>query len=616
MAHRRINEKTVPGITRRQFVQWASVAGIAGLGGCCNLPKPALTNVPFDIPHSVPPLAIKHPLGTAWMCFDTHTHFINARDAQIEGFVRESVAHGMESDGMKKLTIKAASILQAVGTSVAPDAQTEIAFLRQVAGFQPKPTRILENGMPTLVAQHMDKHRKKIIDAFATEAEKAHLQENTKENPSFKQLLFRLSYGGGERRIQEGLEPTPERLIPSHLVRDGMSEAVLPITGVAEEMRIQGGAQINPQVAGLFRFIFAMLSYRYHNVVRYMDAYSTSKGAYGIDACMAAPLDFNYWLGCPDNDTAMLDQVLLHEELAIISGGYVLPLVPYNPWTDAITKGTAQEGASLRLVEDAVTKHGAVGVKIYPPNGFYPYGNEALGLEPDLNTGDLPPRLKRPSPEELDSVLEQLFKKCAELEVPVMAHTYKSLGAGEENDNKGGPCGWQALLENRNIDRPIINLAHFGGDEDATGTDCLEGSNWTEKFVSLMNQPNSERVYGDIAYWMEFANGEEEAVGRLMNVLDKNVSNGQKVKDRVMYGTDWHMMIKEEGWEKYAWNVLGKIARKDKETLNKIAYVNAMHCYGLGKAGSSACGQNRVRLEQFYHRHGVSPEWIQRLDNL
>ena len=82
-------------------------------------------------------------------------------------------------------------------------------------------------------------------------------------------------------------------------------------------------------------------------------------------------LDFDYWLGDgEDNAVDQRDGILLMERIAIVTGGALLPLVASNP------RGEVEGGGkAFERVREAVEQRGFVGVKLYPPNGFVPFGN-------------------------------------------------------------------------------------------------------------------------------------------------------------------------------------------------------------------------------------------------
>src|SRR5262249_47083980 len=140
----------------------------------------------------------------------------------------------------------------------------------------------------------------------------------------------------------------------------------------------------------------------------------------------------------------------------------------------------------LRLVEDAI-KAGCVAVKIYPPNGFQPWGNPHAPSERGAPSGD-----------DINKALQKLWLKCQDVGVPVIAHAGPSMGKDSAHDNLAGPDGWRALLEANfwtGAQAPGASLGHFGGDSD-------DGGNvWTRKFADLMGMPRGQRIYADLAYW-------------------------------------------------------------------------------------------------------------------
>ena len=77
-------------------------------------------------------------------------------------------------------------------------------------------------------------------------------------------------------------------------------------------------------------------------------------------------------------------------KLAVLSGSYVLPLVPHKPRTDI-----ERDGQSFKLVRRAIEERCFVGVKLYPPMGFRPLGNNSpvdTGLPPQDQESNSPPK--------------------------------------------------------------------------------------------------------------------------------------------------------------------------------------------------------------------------------
>ena len=146
---------------------------------------------------------------------------------------------------------------------------------------------------------------------------------------------------------------------------------------------------------------------------------------------------------------------------------------------------------------EAVEKHGFIGVKIYPPNGFLPYGNGS-------NRCPLP--RKRPpwwNGKAIDESLQMLYEWCDQRGVPVMAHANDSMGEDDEHNHLAGVCGWRALDTDPKVRMSslTVNAGHLGGD----GADR---SDWTAQFTTLMKDASRLRLFGDLGYWDQIATPE------------------------------------------------------------------------------------------------------------
>jgi predicted TIM-barrel fold metal-dependent hydrolase len=290
-------------------------------------------------------------------------------------------------------------------------------------------------------------------------------------------------------------------------------------------------------------------------------------------------------LRSPDWVSSMQDQVLLHERLAELSGGFLIPVVGYNPLVDYKSKSG---DASLAVMEEAVTRHGCVGVKIYPPTGFSPFGNEIIEYtEADNTPGCI-------SADEMKAILTRFYLKCQELDIPVMAHTNKSMGRDRASNLLAGPAGWKKLEKSApdELKSLKVHLGHFGG-AASHGKD-----DWTIEFAKFMNEANRVEPYGDVAFWNKLP-GHSHPVTKLENVLKMPLKDGRTVASRTMYGSDWHMLSMVKDWECYPERVKQVLRRLhvSDEDIARIFGGNALACYGLTAASNS---QNWRRLVEHY----------------
>ena len=134
---------------------------------------------------------------------------------------------------------------------------------------------------------------------------------------------------------------------------------------------------------GFIGFLTCMTSLRARNVHEHMRHLRRPQEAFGVDVVLGAMVDFDYWIDCPPR-SPQKHQFELHAMLCQLHGGYLRPLVSYNPWTDIL-----EQDASLKRVCKA-RACGFVGAKIYPAIGFMPANNASTKVRtskrrPDLN---------------------------------------------------------------------------------------------------------------------------------------------------------------------------------------------------------------------------------------
>jgi hypothetical protein len=295
-----------------------------------------------------------------------------------------------------------------------------------------------------------------------------------------------------------------------------------------------------------------------------MKGFTLDPDSFGTQMVLGALVDFDYWLDCPPT-SAQDDQVRVHQRLFELTGGYLRPVVAYNPWTDI-----NQDGAGLRRVISAYEQGDFVAVKIYPPTGFRPAGNATIPATT---------KKSRPVLKDLDDTLKRFFAECAARKIPVMAHTAHSNGRDAAHDEFGGPAGWNALLIDaiRTAPAPIINLGHFGGGR---------GSNWTQEFAQLMAGKPDVALYGDLGYWEELMCPKspddvcEGARHRLKEAIDVSIPGSSNVSARTMFATDWLMLSQVKQWPDYPAKMLESLETiANDDQIANIFGLNAIKCF-------------------------------------
>lgn len=507
--------------------------------------------------------------------FDAHTHFFNAQDVPVAGFMSKSVAHGIASPRLRELVVALAPIAEWLGKS----ALTPKAEFDQLC-------RRPDRGAKSLVLQSED---------LDSEIER-------QRDETALQLYLEIRRRGNEiPRLFEAANSSARSVNPGFLVDRATTFSVDLVREALRDGGGQRGASTRIMsnqesealsLRGMLQFVGFMLAPRHHNVRTFIRRFGEGSPRLPLSGCFAALVDFNYWLDCPAKASNLQDQVLLHERLSLLSRGFVMPLVPYNPWVDI-----EESDASLKLVEMAVNRHGHVGVKIYPPMGYYPYGNQAIKVDSPMS---------RPDPALLDRKLTALYELCDSLGVPVMAHASDSAGRDAAHDELAGPRGWAELRDRGPLLRRLtVNAGHFGGEREHPS------GNWTEGFIEIMKNEGHLRVYGDLGYWTELAEGRAEFEDKLARVLSTRLNADETAADRVMYGSDWLMLSQEPGWPTYAERIAEIVHRlaAAPALASKVLGGNAMRCYGLTRDSGLGRLENLV---SHHVEHGDGPPgWLQ-----
>ena len=558
---------------RRDSIKYLSTLGTMGLSGCCfNIrPNPKINENNLRAADNelriLAPDSIKKQSRSPKYCIDAHAHLFNASDVNVKGYLEGPVANSMESETLRKLVKALAIVVEAIA-DIAPTAAQEYDDLNTlVAGLGA--FRSTKQRTTTLYSRLQSKRDQVAQELFNEMVKK-------KTDVLYLQAL-------DEFYAKSGLRLKSKPTFTLEMVRD----AVEPETRQRKLRSLdtqKTATRLSQDPGGVLEFIGHMLTDRWGNLLTYQKYYTSDPGSFGVDAVFSSLVDFDYWLDCIP-PSARSDQVKLHSRLSLLSGGYMLPLVAYNPWTDI-----KHDNGSLQLVKDAINKYGFIGVKIYPPNGFYAYGNETINNATKQD---------RPNLKALDKKLEEMFGWCADNRVPVMAHTAQSMGSDNDANLFGGPEGWRALLykfsNQQNV--PIINAGHFGGDES--------GNNWTTEFGKMMKTSSGKHVYADVGYWDGLERCQSKDCLPIKRIKSALTASDNIAKHRIMYGTDWLMSSKEAGWPDYPFHLQQQI--KDLLPTERFFYQNALDCFGLNKGGAQ-----REKIEKIFERQpGGLPHWMQ-----
>ena len=513
---------------RRRLLSGLAAATISfpWLAGCGSLRRLPVAEIDEDMPAGLPALlapgAINKPGGTPTQVIDVHAHFFNAQDVPVAGYLSGPVAHSRPelADLIRALAPHADAL-----AGLAPSARTEFQDLLARARRTDKSLAAMA-AVQTELDDVRDQHLGRVSQAVYERL----------RGSEFEARFNRLKGSTGPAALRS-LGEEAAAFGPGSLYRATERERLGKGASVEALRRALAPGETLPAHAdGVLAFLGHMLSYRWMNLRAYQQAYSTGPDAFGVNLVLGALVDFDRWL-TPAARVAQEDQIRLHQLLSVLSGGYMRPLVAYNPWSDI-----AAQGAALDRVLDALDRRGFVGVKIYPPNGFRPWGNRGAPM----------PDTRAPDGAALDERLTGLWRACAERGVPVMAHGGHSMGKDDAHEDMAGPPGWRQLLDRANEPAPLVNIGHFGGD--------ASDPPWTAGFAELMALPAGRQLYGDLGYWAGLRCDDGmpgcAARDRLAQLLQRH----PLLADRLMYGSDWLMLSQERRWQRYPFDLAAATA--------------------------------------------------------
>jgi predicted TIM-barrel fold metal-dependent hydrolase len=243
--------------------------------------------------------------------------------------------------------------------------------------------------------------------------------------------------------------------------------------------------------------------------------------------------------------------------------GRMLFFAAYNPFRDHWQKDPdAGRGQALEIVKSGVQKHGAYGIKFYPPSGYRPIGNVPPRRSFALFTRS-PGRQwdarytsqgKPLTGGDLDERTLKLFTWCQQQDLPVFAHC----GTGEFEARKeygvqmANPDFWIQLLEkHKNLHTLRLCLGHAGGPDFWFGGGKY--AEWGAKVHFLCtNYPN---VYAEFGAHDMMVDDKARAVlvAKLQSLLSAPREKGKyDFGKKLMYGSDWFMpMPGVRGREQY-----------------------------------------------------------------
>jgi predicted TIM-barrel fold metal-dependent hydrolase len=328
----------------------------------------------------------------------------------------------------------------------------------------------------------------------------------------------------------------------------------------------------------------------------------------GVHLYIPLLIDFEYWMiNTPDN--LIKEQIeLYHDKIIIPHKGLIHPFVSFDPARElAFRKGlTNPEGdpdtdGSLNLVKDAIENKGFIGVKLYNAMGYKPFDNVSVE---HLRTKIPMHKIKYTfSGEEYDDVLAELYDYCVENEVPITTHCgmYGSESYYNASFDYGAPQFWRAVLDQEKYKKLHLNLGHFGW---YTKKGYAEDT-WVKEICKMLQE--YDNLYTDVSCQRVVV---EKHTQKFKDDYRKMCTDFPIVKQRLIYGTDWHYLICVPDFVDYKQKFIQVLQYDNNfsdEEIDDFLGGNAMKFLGFYN-GSKAV----QRLEKFYDKNGIgAPQWFQ-----
>jgi hypothetical protein len=386
---------------------------------------------------------------------------------------------------------------------------------------------------------------------------------------------------------------------------------------------------------GIVQYILEGFQYRIVQAQDYLDTF-TKPAKRSVDLMVACMVDYDWWLHqgtatptplyVPSNAPVQVrTQLQVMERISILSLGQIHGFAPFDPLREvAFRAGKGATWSSLEFVKDAVMNHGCIGIKMYPPMGFAPYGNAAKSNSfwsgyqfPEWLSSDIAYNDGQPAKglgQRMDDALDALYQWCADdrNQVPVMAHSAESNGLADQFKQLASAPYWELALAK--YPKLRVSFGHLGDLSGSISTGKIPDT--AQAFIDLFGvAPNA---YGDSAFDAEIL----KYMAQLEERYKLAYAGGGPLPERLMYGTDWNLLMTTGDIDPYMASFVtiidslpGAATILDGHTVrDRFFGWNAAEYLGL-KQGQPA----RMRIEAFYKANGIDvlkspPPWMLKVD--
>lgn len=340
-----------------------------------------------------------------------------------------------------------------------------------------------------------------------------------------------------------------------------------------------------------------------------------------------AMIDFDHWLGERVDDSPLPAQVEVMGRLARRKSGPVVHgYVAYDPLRQALFEaGMFRQFDPLYLVQTALREEGFIGVKVYPPMGFKPFGNsdDPHQAYPDIRainelicapvhhptTATCDPHRDDASAivsKYLDKAMADLFDLCVAEDATILAHANDSNAASQGASNRADPAYWLPVFGRWPALR--VGLAHFGPfaahSVAAPAGSALPESSWEWTFGRYIAGAGDPPVFADISYLNEITQRSPAELSAYAATFRRWIAQFDPGCHHLMFGTDWTMLGRDPAYAGYTARVhafFKDACSFSPAMMERLFYGNAARFLGI-REGDGA----RKRLLAFYDRNGIA----------
>lgn len=456
---------------------------------------------------------------------DAHCHIFNASDLQVQGFIKQVVARS----GWARFLRPIAEPLQRFGWREAPKARAEIERLRSTefsAG---------------LFATSMEREESETADLL-----EGFFKMLKRDNPA--------SLDAWLTGIEQEDADDPGRSTTALL---GAQRAALTNRETILDLLLGRGPESHGVASRVALALAPFFRWRYLNARCLLETYGCAEEA-GMHACVPALVDYDLFVGKTNTPTpsSIADQVELMAVLQQMSNGRVAALAPFNPWR------ASEDDGYLQMTLRALSARTVLGVKLYPPIGFKPVGNDELAG----NRG-----------KGWDEALWALYEACAKERSVLMTHANASNGVSDASDLNAAADNWRPVLSA--FGGLKLSLGHLGIGKKS------QKQKWPKAFTALM-EDFKDQVYGDLSYHDAVLDRRYDGSRDQMAKLYLR-HKSSAVRKQTMFGTDWSIIAKEPRHHDYLKRFRQGLAEAgvDAETVSGFFGGNAKAFFGHDFSG-------------------------------